>query len=180
MLQTEEIGGKVITAAYEMDDLFRNDFEGYAATMNRRLRNLDAQIAAKEALDNGPTFREAIAAAAVEDLAALGVPHPRAAWRLGVTATRTWLLEIASPTIIDPFGRWSGTTAIAPADSPFGEWQLWRHTVALAEHVRAQRITRNFGPSEMTAGDLEEARLKAQIDAEQWTAIRERAMWVLR
>ncbi|MBD5603589.1 MAG: hypothetical protein IAI48_00615 [Candidatus Eremiobacteraeota bacterium] len=158
-------------AADDLKELFHDDFEQYVAVMNRRLRELDTAIAVMDRIDDP-----------IADLAALGVEKPRRAWLVGVAATRIWLLDLATVLAHAVDARlpsWRGT-AIAPADSPAGEWSLFTYVGMHAEGVFAARRVRKFGPSRMTPADFEEARNRLGISNEQWLALRARAEWVSR
>jgi hypothetical protein len=124
-----------------------------------------------------PSERELVAAAAIADLETLGVPEPGLHWRAGVLASRIWLLRLASE-----IGDRDDQPAWNPGDqnSAWAQWQIWFFVWRIAGSIRDDRRKRRFGPEDVTAGDLDVARLELNISNDRWIATRTRADWVLR
>jgi hypothetical protein len=163
-----------------------------------QLRDLDAQaeaIAAKRA----SVLAEVKYPEPIVALRALGVPDASEAWRHAQVQTRIWQLEIQSGDVTlqytaaafwqrEQFRRaWNVRFAYAerPMEPrrlrPIEEWNLWLYVKRTAEAALPARIKRDpLHPAYLTEADLEEARLRLEIDATRWQRARARAAWVLR
>ncbi len=170
--------------AGDLKELGEHDYPGYLRAQRRELAELDRQLEAKDRLEReaADPHRRAIV-----DLAALGVPDAEAAWIDAVIATRVWLLEIGSGGVHVPpsaagYGSEGGwkITRDSYLPTPYDEWLLWQYVAQCALLVVAGRRKRNFGTSSVTPADVEEARLRLQIENERWLRVRRRAAWVLR